>query len=102
MLGRARKPLLVTAAGVSVLLVVALASIGIALTTTTGARVSLAALAKLPPGTLAFDGVDGSLARGLSLSNVRYESPQLAAALARIEVDVRLDALFDGRVVLSR
>jgi translocation and assembly module TamB len=102
MLGRARKPLLLATAIAGALLAALLAAIGVALTTTAGARASLAALAKLVPGELAFGGVDGSIAAGLVLTNVRYESPEVAATLARIEIDPRLGALLDGRVVLSR
>lgn len=102
MLRRAGKPLLFAAIAVGALLVAAFAGVGAVLTTTTGARVALAAAAQLVPGQLAFDGVEGSLARGLALTGVRYESPELAATLGRIEVDARLGALFDGRVVLAR
>jgi len=102
MLGHARKPLLVAAAAFVAALVVALAGIAIALTTTVGARWSLQALNGLAPGELAVGGVDGSLAGGLVLTNVRYESPGLTAELARLEIVARLGALLDRRLVLER
>lgn len=99
---RVRKPLLFVAAAFGALLVLLLAGIAVALTTAAGARWSLAAAAKLMPGELVVDGVDGSIAGGLVLTNVRYESPEVAATLARLAVEARLDALLDRRVVLPR
>jgi translocation and assembly module TamB len=102
MLGRTRKPLLVAAASFGAVLVVAIAGIALALLTTVGARWSLGAVDQIVPGEIAVGRVDGSVARGLVLTNVSYESPELTATVARLAVDARLGALLDGRVVLSR
>ncbi len=102
MLGRARKPLLLVAGVLGGLLVLATGALVVAVTTTAGARASLAAVAKLAPGELAFGGVEGSIADGLVLDDVRYESAELTTTLARVEIAAQLGALLDGRVVFSR
>jgi translocation and assembly module TamB len=99
---RARKSLLLAGGIVGSLLVIVIGGMAVALTTTGGARWSIAAVRNLVPGELAVDGVAGSWAGGLTLSGVRYESPQLAVTLARLLFEPRLRALLDGRVVVDR
>ncbi len=102
MVARARKALLLTVGIFGGLLALLLGGLAVALMTTAGARGSLAVLAKFVPGELAVGGVAGSIANGLVLTDVRYESAELTAALARIQIDAELDTLLDGRAVFSR
>jgi translocation and assembly module TamB len=102
MSSRARKSFLVAAWLVGSLLVLALGGVAIVLTTTTGARWSLAALRNFVPGELSVGSVTGSVADGVSLADVRYTSPELAATLGGLEIEAQLGALLDGRVVITR
>jgi translocation and assembly module TamB len=99
---RARKSLLIAAGVIGSLPVVALAALVFVLTTTAGARWSLAALRNFVPGELVIGDVAGSISAGLALGNVRYESPELAATLASLEIEAHLPELLDGRLVVTR
>jgi autotransporter translocation and assembly factor TamB len=102
MLGRARKRLLLVAGIFGGLVALVLGGLAAAVMTTPGARASIAALVKLVPSELVVGGVDGSIAGGLVLTDVRYESPELDAAFARVAIDAQLGALLEGRAVFSR
>jgi autotransporter translocation and assembly factor TamB len=75
----------------------------VGLTTTAGARFALAAAERFVPGELEVGAVAGSVAGGLALTNLRYESPSVVAQLQRLEVELAAAKEWLGsRVVLER
>src|SRR5689334_7327895 len=91
----------VAATLLAVLVVGAVASLAFALATTPGARWMVGLLGERVPG-LSAGQVTGTLLTGVSITDVRYESGAVSAALALLVVEPSWSAIVRGELVLRR
>jgi autotransporter translocation and assembly factor TamB len=99
---RTARAFTITAAVLLALVLLAAGAVGVLATTAFGARTAFALLDDRVPGEVAVGTIEGSLARGLVLRDVRYANDGIEVALGLVMVVPATAELLGGAIVLER